>query len=164
MTAIGAAPPRAIGARTGTRAKPLAVEPPAATCVPAPVAGLIERNALVDRLIAARAAPLALLVAPAGYGKTSALTTWAARDSRPFAWVRVSRVHDDPLELARAIASALAGIPQLRDVLDAAGVQKRRRSPDAVARSLETALASASKPFVLVLDDGHLLRHADVFD
>ncbi|HEX4734080.1 MAG TPA: LuxR C-terminal-related transcriptional regulator [Thermoleophilaceae bacterium] len=164
MTAIGAAPPRAIGTRTGTRIKSGSADAPEAIRPRAPAAGLIARDALVDRLVEAQATSLALLVAPAGYGKTTALAAWAARDSRPFAWVQVNRVHDDPLELARAIAAAVTGIPQLRGPLEAAGVQKRRRSPDALARSLEQAFASAPKPFVLVLDDGHLLHHAEAFD
>ena len=164
MTAIGAAPPRAIGTRTGARIKSGPADIPVETRSHAPAAGLIARVELVDRLVAAHAAPLALLVAPAGYGKTTALAAWAARDSRPFAWVRVNRIHDDPLELARAIAAALAGIPQLRGPLEAAGAQKRRRSPDGLARSLEQALASAPKPFVLVLDDGHRLRRAEAFN
>jgi len=38
----------------------------------------------------ARDVPLALLVAPAGYGKTTLLAEWAEDDPRPFAWIRAA--------------------------------------------------------------------------
>ena len=50
-------------------------------------AGLVPRSRLVGRLIAAEDTPLVLLVAPAGYGKTTLLAEWSMRDGRPFAWV-----------------------------------------------------------------------------
>jgi LuxR family transcriptional regulator, maltose regulon positive regulatory protein len=55
---------------------------------PARPVGLVSRPRLVRRLTEARETPLALVVAPAGYGKTTLLTEWAAHDSRPFAWIR----------------------------------------------------------------------------
>ncbi|HKR98215.1 MAG TPA: hypothetical protein VJU79_01750, partial [Candidatus Dormibacteraeota bacterium] len=45
---------------------------------------LVPRPQLVGRLIAARETPLVLLVAPAGYGKTTLVSEWAPHDSRPF--------------------------------------------------------------------------------
>jgi LuxR family maltose regulon positive regulatory protein len=55
--------------------------------VPPLLAGTVSRTALVNRLRAAGAFPLVLVVAPAGYGKTTLLSQWANRDARPFAWV-----------------------------------------------------------------------------
>ena len=48
--------------------------------------GSIARPRLLNRLSEARDAPLVLLVAPAGYGKTTLFSEWAARDARRFAW------------------------------------------------------------------------------
>jgi len=48
---------------------------------------LVRRPKLVDRLIAAPEASLALIVAPPGYGKSTLLREWAARDPRPFVWL-----------------------------------------------------------------------------
>jgi len=55
---------------------------------PSRAPGLVPRARLVGRLQEARDVPLALLVAPAGYGKTTVLSEWAERDPRPFQWVR----------------------------------------------------------------------------
>ena len=54
-----------------------------------PVAG-IRRPRLVSRC-GADAPPLAVVVAPAGFGKTTLLREWSARDPRPFAWITLSR-------------------------------------------------------------------------
>src|SRR5689334_12768285 len=116
MTAIGAAPH--VGARrrgSAARAGHVAQRHPET----ASTAGLVPRDALVDRLMAAPA--VAVLVAPAGYGKSSLLRQWDAADPRPFAWVRLAATHDDPAELTRAIAIALAPCDrELRPALAAA--------------------------------------------
>ncbi len=46
----------------------------------------VKRPALVSRLADADDAALALIVAPAGYGKSTLLWEWSERDDRPFAW------------------------------------------------------------------------------
>jgi LuxR family maltose regulon positive regulatory protein len=161
VTAIGAAPSRAIG--TGSRTRPVgpAVGPPRSESDAFQLPdGIVARDALVDRLVDARDASLVLLVAPAGYGKSTLVAQWAERDPRRFAWLRLSQADNDALELARSIALAVdAGVPELRGVLE--GTTKRRRAPDALARALALAFREASDPFVLVLDNGHLLRSRD---
>jgi LuxR family maltose regulon positive regulatory protein len=96
--------------------------------------GLVARERLVRRLMEARDVPLALLAAPAGYGKTTTLLEWAQHDERPFAWIALDRAADDPEQLLAAVASAT-------------GPLTRRGSP-----------------FVLVLDDLQFLRSAAVID
>ncbi|MDA0181358.1 LuxR C-terminal-related transcriptional regulator [Solirubrobacter phytolaccae] len=55
-----------------------------------PAAGLpasaVPRTRLVRQLTTTDA-PIVLVVAPAGYGKTTLLEEWAARDPRPFTWL-----------------------------------------------------------------------------
>src|SRR5262245_32218451 len=51
--------------------------------------GTVSRTALVNRLRTAMSTPVMTVTAPAGYGKTTLLAQWAARDSRPFAWVSI---------------------------------------------------------------------------
>ena len=50
--------------------------------------GIVARPRLLRRLLAADA-PIVMIVAPAGYGKTTLLAEWAMRDPRPFAWLSV---------------------------------------------------------------------------
>ncbi|WP_028066647.1 LuxR C-terminal-related transcriptional regulator [Solirubrobacter soli] len=67
---------------------------------------LARRERLLDALGGPGGRPFAVLVAPAGYGKTTLLREWCARDPRPSAWLTLGRPHDDPLLLLRAIARA----------------------------------------------------------
>src|SRR5947207_3316759 len=69
--------------------------------------GLIRRTRLFDALASTPdRASLILLTAPAGYGKTTVLSQWAAEDSREFAWVTVDEADGDPVRLARHVALA----------------------------------------------------------
>src|SRR4051812_43154272 len=65
--------------------------------------GVVARPRLVRRLSEAREAPLVLLVAPAGYGKTTLLSEWSALDGRRFAWMELDERNGDP---CRVLASA----------------------------------------------------------
>src|SRR5436305_4935729 len=69
--------------------------------------GLVSRTVLINKLRATTTIPVATVVAPAGYGKTTLLSQWAARDSRPFAWVTLDERDNDPVVLLRHIAAAL---------------------------------------------------------
>jgi LuxR family maltose regulon positive regulatory protein len=48
--------------------------------------GIVDRPVLVDGLVSATHAPVVLVSAPAGYGKTTLLALWREADERPFAW------------------------------------------------------------------------------
>ena len=88
--------------------------------------GLVPRPRLLRRLTAAET-PLAMIVAPAGFGKTTLLAEWATRDDRPFVWLSMDALPGDG---ADAVA-ALAGVVQ--DV------------------------GACLTPHVIVVDDAHLL-------
>src|SRR5215212_2777175 len=75
--------------------------------VPSLRPGTVSRTGLVNRLRATTAVPVTTIVAPAGYGKTTLLAQWAARDSRAFAWVTLDDRDNDPVVLLRHIAAAL---------------------------------------------------------
>jgi LuxR family maltose regulon positive regulatory protein len=69
--------------------------------------GFVARSELVARLQDARDAALALIVAPAGYGKSTLLAQWAASDERPFVWIRLSPRDHDPVALVASLAEAV---------------------------------------------------------
>src|SRR5262249_42962395 len=59
--------------------------------VPVLRSGTVSRTGLVNGLRARRDFSVATIVAPAGYGKTTLLAQWAARDPRPFAWISIDQ-------------------------------------------------------------------------
>lgn len=118
----------------------------------------VSRAALVNRLRSADGASVAIVAAPAGYGKTTLLAQWAARDGRPFAWISIDEHDNDPLVLLRHVAVAVDRITPI-DHRVLAALRKRGRSlwTTAIPR-LASAIGSLGRPFVLVLDRADLLR------
>jgi LuxR family maltose regulon positive regulatory protein len=96
--------------------------------------GLVARARLVRRLAEVHDVALALLVAPAGYGKTTTLLEWAQHDERPFAWVPLHRADDEAEHLRASVARAT------------------------------DPLAGRGSEFVLVLDDVQVLRSRGAID
>jgi ATP/maltotriose-dependent transcriptional regulator MalT len=122
--------------------------------------GTVRRERLTSLLADSRPA-LSLIVAPAGFGKTSLLADWADVDPRPFAWVAIDVQDNDPMMLWSYIASVLGRI------VDGG---RRASSFDGLARMPDPAAAVAAEidaddtPAVLVLDDYHLVENDDCHD
>jgi LuxR family maltose regulon positive regulatory protein len=125
--------------------------------VPALAAGTVSRTALVNRLRAAGAFPLVLVVAPAGYGKSTLLSQWAHRDVRPFAWVSLDEGDDDPVTLLQHVAAALDRVEPLPSSALEPLTPDRRPAPARALQRLGAAIGARRAPFVLVLDGADLL-------
>ena len=54
---------------------------------------------LLDGLMSIAHAPVVLVSAPAGYGKSTLLALWREHDERPFAWVSLDATDNDPAAL-----------------------------------------------------------------
>lgn len=105
-----------------------------------------------------------MVSAGAGYGKTTLLAQWAARDRRPFAWISVDGQDNDPVVLLTYAAAALQRLipidPRVFDALGSPG-------PAIIATAvplLGAAMAAAGVPLVLVLDDVQHLQNAECLD
>src|SRR3954452_8854441 len=123
--------------------------------------GLIRRTRLLDALAATPdRASLIQLTAPAGYGKTTALSQWAAEDSREFAWVTVDEADGDPVRLAGHVALALHRIRPLDPAVFRALAVGDGSPHLAALTHLLTSLRKWDRPGVLVLDDVHELHSA----
>src|ERR1700757_5126452 len=121
----------------------------------------VPRQRLIEHL-AAGDAKLALVHAPAGFGKTIAVAQWRAAENqdRAFAWLSLDPGDDDPVSLwSHIVFSLQRACPRLagRDLL----ALLRARLPDISGRlvpSLVNALARLPERVVLVLDDFPLVR------
>jgi LuxR family transcriptional regulator, maltose regulon positive regulatory protein len=124
----------------------------------------VPRAVLLDHLEASTRTPVAAVLAPPGYGKTTLLAQWAARDPRAFGWLTLDRRDNDPSVLLRGLAAAVDRIEpvgwETLDALDAPGAS----AVDAVLPRLGSALSLAALPAVLVLDDVHLLHNRVCLD
>ncbi len=117
-------------------------------------ASVVPRAAVMELLSGASDARLVTVTAPGGYGKTTTMALWDEVDVRPFAWVRLDHLDNDPAHFLLHVATAVAAVSRLDDtVLDYLGGPGR----EPLAQLLP-ALASALEvagPLVVVLDDAH---------
>jgi LuxR family maltose regulon positive regulatory protein len=127
---------------------------------------LVDRPALREQLDGSLTQPLAILVAPAGAGKTVLLTQWAEHHPEfAYVWVDVVAHDDYPAHLAGRLVSGLSELnpqlsPELTDLRRLISAEHGGFGPlflDAlVARMHELP------PTVIVLDDLHHLTNTTV--
>ena len=99
---------------------------------------------------------MVLVSAPAGYGKSTLVAQWSDLDPRACGWVQLGHGDNDPVALLARVAAALERTgPVCDDLLE----ELSRRTPriDEVALPLLAADLAERDPFVLVLDDVHLV-------
>jgi LuxR family maltose regulon positive regulatory protein len=118
----------------------------------------VTRDRVVRAIAAATDHPLTVLAAPAGYGKTTALTTALEATGTPAAWVSLGASENDPARLAAHVVAALQAL--LGEVMEAparavlGGSDLVAAVIPAVANALSEA---ATGRILLVLDDLHHL-------
>ena len=124
---------------------------------PAPRSGIVDRPRLVRLLTDASGPRIVSLIAPPGFGKTTLLSQWTARESRPMAWVTLDDLDNDPGILVTYLAAAYDRIQPIDgSVTDGLTGSDKRVLGSAVPRLLSD-LHRWRRPVVLVLDDVHRL-------
>jgi LuxR family maltose regulon positive regulatory protein len=126
--------------------------------------GTVSRQALLDGLAESLAARMVLVVAPAGWGKTSLLRDWwlAAQDSGA-AWLSVGEGDNDPLRFWSGVIAALGTVqPGTGAAALEALVAPRALPPGWVETLLVDELASVPGRITLVIDDFHLITSPEV--
>ena len=121
---------------------------------------LVLRTSLIKRMNASVDCALTLMVAPAGFGKTTLLTQWIEQADRPIAWVAIDGDERSLGELIVYILSALHAAFIKRHEPVALAIQKvlgtsKVVSPDLLEAKLLEVLTNVPVPFTLVLDDYH---------
>jgi LuxR family maltose regulon positive regulatory protein len=128
-------------------------------------ANLVPRPRLLERLEWRRERPLTLLCAPAGYGKTTLVSSWLEASDWPSAWLSLDEDDNDLfLFLPYFLAAVQSIFPEAgRETL--AMLKAATLPPNPVlARSLINELDEIETPFTLALDDYHHIRQAAVHD
>jgi LuxR family maltose regulon positive regulatory protein len=119
---------------------------------------LISRPHLVERLN--RLATVSLVVAPAGYGKTTLISLWLSQLSLPSGWVSLDEEDDDPFFFLANIVTALrAMFPQFGDDILEPLNSPRGRTFAELVTVLINELDTVEREFVLVLDDYHWVHN-----
>ncbi|MCU0259384.1 MAG: LuxR C-terminal-related transcriptional regulator [Ilumatobacteraceae bacterium] len=116
---------------------------------------LIERPALIEAL-ATDDRPIVAVIAPAGFGKSTLVRSWTLADPRPVAWLTADRGDDDPVVFVRHVVRALHHLAPL-DTVEALLATRAPNIAGRVMPALAAALADGRPPFLLVIDDVHLI-------
>jgi len=129
--------------------------------VPPARSHMVSRPHLMERLTSGMRSPLILLIAPAGYGKTTLLSAWQAYPNRPawpLAWVSLDGGDNDPARFWTYVITALNKLHT--GMGETALTLLRSPQPplvESVLTSLLNALTSVSTEMVLVLNDYHMI-------
>ncbi len=119
----------------------------------------IARPRLIELIQGGLDKALILISAPAGYGKTTLVSSWLKEKKIPSAWLSLDGGDNDPIRFLQYVLAALVPIaPGIEDDLSGMlqGIQPAQF--ENVINLLANELASSSDPFVLVLDDLHVLH------
>jgi LuxR family maltose regulon positive regulatory protein len=118
----------------------------------------VPRARLVGELGRAADVPVVLVVGGAGFGKTTVVSQWLDDDPRSVAWLTATRQHDDPAVLLADLLRALDAFeplePRARQLLSSVTLD----FSSVLLPRLERTITERGRPFVLVIDDAHVLR------
>jgi LuxR family maltose regulon positive regulatory protein len=128
---------------------------------PQPPIQLVHRSRLVERLQKAVHSPLTLIAAPAGFGKTTLLSTWLEHASLPSAWISLEQDDD---ELFRFWSYVFAALARIHPSLESSALPLLEASTLSPPPQIEAVLSvwineitNLPHEMALVLDDYHLI-------
>jgi len=125
----------------------------------------VVRQRLLELLEEAVTRPLTLISAPAGFGKTTLITTWldeTGRQSR-VAWLSLDSDDSDPMHFVYYLTATLQAVESRigRAPIAMLGSLKIPGPSDLVSLLLNE-IAEVEEPIVLVLDDYHNVASSDI--
>ena len=127
-------------------------------------AGAVDRERVVSTLLAPAGSSIVSLVAPPGYGKTTVLAQWAAREPRPVAWLTLDALDNDPVILVRYLVAALGRIGTVDPSIATGHAASRDRILGAAIPRLVSEVYRWREPALLILDDAHRLEDRTCLD
>lgn len=123
----------------------------------------IRRPRLTERLNAGKHRKLTLVSASAGSGKTTAVCEWLSGLTHPVPWLSLDEGDNDPLRFLTYLVAALqkAGVPIGEGMFQL--LQSPQPLPiESLLTILINAISTVLEPFILVLDDYHVIHAASV--
>jgi len=124
---------------------------------------VLPRSRLAEQLNLGLLHPLVLISAPAGYGKTTVVSTWVAAGQDAVAWLTLDEGDNDPIRFWRYVNAALQQVDDrlgksLRSDLFSA------QTPDVeqMIVGMINAITASGKIITLILEDYHIISNTEV--
>ena len=128
----------------------------------------LARPRLSDHLSRVASASLAVISAPAGFGKTTVLTEWLGSlplDQQCVAWLSLDERDNDPVTFWTYVVAALAmALGSEFGVRSSTLLQSSRAPLDAVIATLLNELLAVGTSVILVLDDYHVITSPEIHE
>src|SRR5215467_2602646 len=126
--------------------------------IPRPRPNVVSRPRLIEKLNEGLHCRLILISAPAGFGKTTLVSEWVAGIERSAAWLSLDAGDNDPTRFLTYLVAAVQTIaPTIGQGVLSALHSQEPAPPEVILTALLNDLTTIPEPFVLVLDDYHLL-------
>lgn len=133
--------------------------------MPSPRADVVNRSRLIQQLQKRASRKLILVSAPAGFGKTTFITSWLIADNHPAAWLALDKGDSD---ITRFLMYLFAAIQTMHPTVGQAASGMLGTMPTSSAKTILTPLlndlATIQQDFYLILDDYHLIDSSAVDD
>lgn len=161
--------------RAQQRVTPLQLAPPAASLAwfdgvrrskirrPEAPARALRRPRLLAQIDAGQA-PLTLIVAPAGFGKSTIAAEWASQ-GRPAIWLTADAADASLARFWAHLRAGLGGVaPGLGELVTASLELPHRAAAAELGRIFADELLDHGEPLRMVIDDAHLIPAGEVHD
>ncbi len=128
-------------------------------CVPPLRSQIVLRPRLTDKLESGGNNKLTLVSAPAGYGKTTLVTEWLDQGKYLVTWLSLDEGDNDPRRFFVYLIAALQQVNQgIGKAVQAMLVSPQPPPDEVVIGTLVNEIAAVPEPFILVLDDYHVIH------
>lgn len=126
---------------------------------------LEQRDRLIERFERNRQRSLTLILAPAGYGKTTLASVWLEFSDWASAWFSLDEGDNDLITFVRYLLAAVKGtFPDLELKIESLLDAPNLPSVPVLARYLLNDFDQLQEPLLLALDDVHLITEPAVFE
>lgn len=133
-------------------------------CRPAVAKNTVIRQSIIDRLEAHLLLPLTLISANTGCGKSTIASQWLDQTNHKSGWLSIDEEHNHAeVLLAYFLAILKENWPDKSFSLELLK-NNVQLSPSLIASSLISDLDELEEPFILVLDDYHLIKNERIHE
>lgn len=125
----------------------------------------VHRQRLVSLLEKNRHLPLQNIIAPAGYGKTTLVSSWLKKTEWPNSWISLDKNDNDLHRFLSYLINAIQTLFPKSMKLSSRLLNSDRLPPiQVLADRLSTELDFIEQNFIVVLDDVHLIKEKKIHD
>ena len=130
---------------------------------PNPTSKLIFRKELIDKLENGKEKKLTLVSAPAGYGKSTAISQWIDNDSLPYVWYSLDKSDN---EINNFLQYTISGIQSVYSNIGANAIKlmesNSNPSFETIATYIINDLYEVQEHFYIIFDDYHLIENQQI--